>query len=318
MMPFVTSHGSVNESAPGIGEIFPPVGDENPRLTYSSDPTKNKDYVPKTKPVIEQFPPVGDKSPHLAYSSDPSKNKDYVPKSRPIIEQIPPVGDFTYHSQNPGQPYESKTPDAVELFPPTGVGRTYHSSNPNDKRRSTSPSPPEDEAQKEEARTEEAPLWMKDSEDTVHEHGLLNLDRDCWSPLCHGGSCSYCGTGLCCKMGSFRGGCDGISGGKKKHVCTFDTHWPTPMNLGEECWNSADCTSGRCGYCGSGLCCRKGRKEFGCNGTVGGDRRHECVSHEFPRHGSPSARGGAPSVAAPGRLLVMLVAASWCSLSRIL
>ena len=48
-----------------------------------------------------------------------------------------------------------------------------------------------------------------------------------------------------------------------------------------ECWHQCHKRSGPCSYCGStGLCCRRGRPERGCQGQ-GGDGFHGCVSSLF-------------------------------------
>ena len=53
-------------------------------------------------------------------------------------------------------------------------------------------------------------------------------------------------------------------------------------NIGEECWYSCDRKSGECSnFCGQdALCCREGWKENGCDGAMGGDTCHICVSKD--------------------------------------
>ena len=53
-------------------------------------------------------------------------------------------------------------------------------------------------------------------------------------------------------------------------------------NIGEECWYSCDRKSGDCSnFCGQdALCCREGWKENGCDGAMGGDMCHICVSKD--------------------------------------
>ena len=51
---------------------------------------------------------------------------------------------------------------------------------------------------------------------------------------------------------------------------------------GEDCWyactNMNMANEGRCGYCGTGgMCCKKGSRKNGCDGSFGGNSRHECV-----------------------------------------
>ena len=53
-------------------------------------------------------------------------------------------------------------------------------------------------------------------------------------------------------------------------------------NEGKDCWypctNMNMAGQGRCGYCGTGgMCCRKGSRGGGCDGSFGGDGRHACV-----------------------------------------
>ena len=52
---------------------------------------------------------------------------------------------------------------------------------------------------------------------------------------------------------------------------------------GKDCWypctNMNMAGQGRCGYCGTGgMCCRKGSRGGGCDGTFGGDGHHACVA----------------------------------------
>lgn len=106
----------------------------------------------------------------------------------------------------------------------------------------------------------------------------LHVDEDCWMYGCRGGPCDYCGTGFCCRRGWFAGGCDGISGGPKKHVCVAAPPEPKEVNnLGRECMNAGRCQDGRCGYCGNGLCCRMGKAGGDCSGEVGGENHHVCI-----------------------------------------
>merc|ERR1712070_668583 len=50
--------------------------------------------------------------------------------------------------------------------------------------------------------------------------GLRNAGKNCWTP-CHkkNGKCAWCGTGVCCRHGWKKGGCDGKQGAKKHHAC---------------------------------------------------------------------------------------------------
>ena len=50
-------------------------------------------------------------------------------------------------------------------------------------------------------------------------------------------------------------------------------------NEGKDCWRACDKQQGPCDWCGEGgMCCRKGSRWAGngCDGTIGGRRRHEC------------------------------------------
>ena len=51
-------------------------------------------------------------------------------------------------------------------------------------------------------------------------------------------------------------------------------------HAGESCWGANECasTEGPCDYCGTGMCCRKGKnyQNLGCDGSFGGDNGHQC------------------------------------------
>ena len=51
-------------------------------------------------------------------------------------------------------------------------------------------------------------------------------------------------------------------------------------NYGKDCWTPCNKQQGQCEYCGTGLCCRKewGDRSRGCDGSIGGDGYHTCVS----------------------------------------
>ena len=52
-------------------------------------------------------------------------------------------------------------------------------------------------------------------------------------------------------------------------------------NFGVNCWNQCDRKQGPCGFCGTGLCCRKGWSDTsnGCDGSVGiNGKGHVCAS----------------------------------------
>ena len=52
------------------------------------------------------------------------------------------------------------------------------------------------------------------------------------------------------------------------------------MNEGEDCYNDCGYQNGPCSWCGEeGLCCRTGNDYISdwCDGTFGGQTRHECV-----------------------------------------
>ena len=50
-------------------------------------------------------------------------------------------------------------------------------------------------------------------------------------------------------------------------------------NTGKDCWRPCGKQQGACDWCGAGVCCRSGwwDRRNGCDGTIGGARRHECV-----------------------------------------
>ena len=49
-------------------------------------------------------------------------------------------------------------------------------------------------------------------------------------------------------------------------------------NAGEECLIGCNQQPGKCGWCGpEGFCCKKGLQEYRCDGSFGGETRHECV-----------------------------------------
>ena len=54
-------------------------------------------------------------------------------------------------------------------------------------------------------------------------------------------------------------------------------------NVGESCWQQCNKKGGPCTWCGEGasdskegMCCKKGNKDRGCDGTIGGDDHHRC------------------------------------------
>ena len=53
------------------------------------------------------------------------------------------------------------------------------------------------------------------------------------------------------------------------------------MRIGLECWNHCNKKSGRCDFCGTGMCCRRGEQYEvnGCKSWWGGANRHECVGN---------------------------------------
>ena len=53
-------------------------------------------------------------------------------------------------------------------------------------------------------------------------------------------------------------------------------------NMGKDCWGKCYQSQGPCSWCGpEGYCCTRktGWKDFssGCDGSFGGDKRHECA-----------------------------------------
>ena len=66
--------------------------------------------------------------------------------------------------------------------------------------------------------------------ETIHlvsDDGLINEGQDCWWKCCkQNGPCNWCGTGLCCKKGVIKNGCDGTFGGGSTHQCSLpDPGW---------------------------------------------------------------------------------------------
>ena len=62
--------------------------------------------------------------------------------------------------------------------------------------------------------------------------GLRNAGLDCWAACGdRGGRClgtqGFCGTGMCCRMGSVEGGCDGLRGGATNHQCVASRCCPS-------------------------------------------------------------------------------------------
>ena len=57
-------------------------------------------------------------------------------------------------------------------------------------------------------------------------------------------------------------------------------------NTGLDCWSKCGSKQGPCDWCGEvGTCCKKGYHDTssGCDGTIGGRNRHECVLRLRPR-----------------------------------
>ena len=54
------------------------------------------------------------------------------------------------------------------------------------------------------------------------------------------------------------------------------------LNAGMDCWDRCQSKQGPCSFCGTGMCCRKGWKDTsnGCDGTLGGEGKHVCVSKQ--------------------------------------
>jgi len=108
---------------------------------------------------------------------------------------------------------------------------------------------------------------------------VTNEDETCWGKCGKkGGYCpNFCGRhGYCCKKGKIEDGCDGERGREDHHRCVG--YVPDVKNEFKPC--SDDC--GENGYCPSfcgqdGLCCMKGVKENGCDGTVGGNGERVCI-----------------------------------------
>ena len=49
------------------------------------------------------------------------------------------------------------------------------------------------------------------------------------------------------------------------------------LNVNKNCWHECAKKKGPCDFCGSGLCCKKGEKEKGCGGFIGGENSYICV-----------------------------------------
>ena len=61
------------------------------------------------------------------------------------------------------------------------------------------------------------------------------------------------------------------------------------LNEGIGCWFECGRKQGPCNWCGmNGICCRSGWNDTsnGCDGSIGGSRRHECVKD--PKKGKGS------------------------------
>merc|ERR1712227_847940 len=57
-------------------------------------------------------------------------------------------------------------------------------------------------------------------------------------------------------------------------------------NYGKDCWNGCRHKQGKCGWCGSGMCCRLGwpNHKHGCNGKMGiRGRGHVCIPSPKPK-----------------------------------
>lgn len=99
------------------------------------------------------------------------------------------------------------------------------------------------------------------------------------------GNCGWCGLeGLCCRKGSswIGNGCDGHIGEKDHHMCVSK---PVPglINGRDQCWSECNKRDGKCDFCGSnGFCCRKGYNKYGCDGKIGGNDHHICVTYPGP------------------------------------
>ena len=59
---------------------------------------------------------------------------------------------------------------------------------------------------------------------------------------------------------------------------TENTPEPEINHEGIQCWGKCNRKQGPCSWCGTkGMCCRKNWKGNGCDGSIGGRRRHECT-----------------------------------------
>merc|ERR1739844_183165 len=101
--------------------------------------------------------------------------------------------------------------------------------------------------------------------DTETSTGLQNKGKDCWWGCGRRqGECSWCGDGMCCRLGWTGNGCDGKMGeAGKGHVCTGksetgkDSGTGTDtssgvQNEGIDCWNGCGRRQGECAWCGDG------------------------------------------------------------------
>lgn len=64
--------------------------------------------------------------------------------------------------------------------------------------------------------------------------------------------------------------------------CSYKTNYePAALrNENQDCYFQCHEQSGRCSFCGSGKCCRKGVKQQGCNGEEGGEANHQCIAQK--------------------------------------
>ena len=55
---------------------------------------------------------------------------------------------------------------------------------------------------------------------------------------------------------------------------------PGLINGRDQCWSECNKRDGKCDFCGSnGYCCRKGYNNNGCDGKIGGNDHHICVTY---------------------------------------
>jgi hypothetical protein len=150
---------------------------------------------------------------------------------------------------------------------------------------------------------------LDENDDDVIEakvRGLVNGGKPCWSNCGdRSGTCSFCGTGKCCRKG-FKpsGNCKDDEGGDENHVCVptiekrkkadeiFDSNVVNAKNENKNCWSECGEKAGSCSFCGTGKCCMQHFEPAGdCLPTEGGITSHVCVPKVEKRRKSDDTFG---------------------------